>query len=192
MSGYDFQDSVESLTDISTVTSFARSATAPPSGATTAIASESGSVPIYIWMDGTALLWYTAAPTAYLNQAANNMFKHFSSITSISFDGISTGKVSNMSDMFMFCSDLTSLDLSVFNTSCVTNMDNMFSLCNSLRTILVSRAFVTDAVTSSTSMFGCPRLVGGAGTRFDPNHKDAEYARIDNPPTAPGYFTEAT
>lgn len=156
-----------SLADVSTITSFSRSPTAPPSGTTTRNVSESGSVPIYIWLDGTALLWYTEARVVYLSQNASGMFSGFSSATSISLDGISSVKTSNM--------------------------DIMFYLCSSLRTILVSDAFVTDAVTSSTNMFhSCNRLVGGAGTAYSSAHTDAEYARIDNPPTAPGYFTEAT
>lgn len=166
-SGISFNGLVNSLAGLSTPTSFSRSATAPPSGVTTKIASESGSVPIYIWMDGTALLWYTEASVTYLNPSANNMFTAWDSVTSISLVGISSLKTSNM--------------------------DIMFSACDSLRTILVSDAFVTTNLTSSTNMFrGCYQLVGGAGTRYDLNHYDGTYARIDNPPTAPGYFTEAT
>ena len=32
-------------------------------------------------------------------------------------------------------------------------------------------------------------LVGGKGTKFDSNHTDGEYARIDGGPNSPGYFT---
>lgn len=156
-----------SLADVSTITSFSRSPTAPPSGTTTRNVSESGNVPIYIWLDGTALLWYTEARVTYLSQNASGMFSGFSSVTSISLDGISSIKTSNM--------------------------NYMFYLCSSLRTILVSDAFATTNLTSSTDMFnGCSRLVGGAGTAYSSSHIDGEYARIDNPPDFPGYFTEAT
>ena len=43
---------------------------------------------------------------------------------------------------------------------------------------------------SSTSMFaGCTSLVGGAGTKYNANHKDKTYARIDGGTSNPGYFT---
>ena len=165
--GISFNGLVYSLAGLSTPTSFSRSATAPPSGFTTKVASESGSVPIYIWLDGTALLWYTEARVTYLNQNASGMFLSLSSATSINLDGISSLKTSDMSAMF--------------------------AGCESLRTILVSDAFVTTSLTSSIGMFNdCSRLVGGAGTAYDYRHTDGTYARIDNPPTAPGYFTEAT
>ena len=35
----------------------------------------------------------------------------------------------------------------------------------------------------------CHSLVGGAGTAYDSNHSDKEYARIDGGTNAPGYFT---
>lgn len=243
--GNDFSLAVSSIADKYVITSFARSATPPPSGASTVIVSESGSVPILIWMDGTALLWYTEAHGAYLNQYAQHMFENFHAATSISFDGISTAKVSNiagifsscqslasldlsrfntgnvtnmgsmfsgcyalrslnlsgfntsrvtrMATMFQYCSGLTSLDLSAFDTSSVTNMGSMFYSCSSLRTIRVSNAFVTDAVTDSALMFkNCTVLVGGAGTAYDSSHTDGTYARIDNPPDSPGYFTRGT
>lgn len=37
--------------------------------------------------------------------------------------------------------------------------------------------------------YKCSSLVGGAGTAYNSGHTDKEYARIDNPPDAPGYFT---
>jgi hypothetical protein len=36
-------------------------------------------------------------------------------------------------------------------------------------------------------------LVGGAGTTYDSNHIDVEYARVDDPDNGkPGYFTLKT
>ena len=55
------------------------------------------------------------------------------------------------------------------------------------------RNFQLPAGAVSTGMFnGCIRLIGGAGTAYDSSHTDGTYARIDNPPDSPGYFTEAT
>ena len=43
---------------------------------------------------------------------------------------------------------------------------------------------------SSENMFsGCSSLVGGAGTTYDENHTDVEYAHIDEGPSNPGYLT---
>ena len=36
----------------------------------------------------------------------------------------------------------------------------------------------------------CPKLVGGAGTVFNANHIDADYAHVDGGVDYPGYFTE--
>ena len=37
--------------------------------------------------------------------------------------------------------------------------------------------------------WGCLSLVGGAGTTYDENHTDVEYARIDKGSDNPGYLT---
>ena len=79
-----------------------------------------------------------------------------------------------------------------FDFSLITDAREMFS------NPYISGIFVPASTTlpsgaASTGMFsGCTSLVGGSGTAYDANHTDGEYARIDNPPTAPGYFTAAT
>ena len=95
--------------------------------------------------------------------------------------------------MFLECTSLTSLDLSGFNTSKVTNMNQLFYPCSSLKTIYVGSGWSTEAVTEGNYIFnGCTSLVGGAGTRYDSNHVDKTYARIDGGTSAPGYFTVKT
>ena len=37
--------------------------------------------------------------------------------------------------------------------------------------------------------YNSTNLVGGAGTRYDANHVDKTYARIDGGTSNPGYFT---
>ena len=45
-------------------------------------------------------------------------------------------------------------------------------------------------VDNSIYMFtNCNSLIGGAGTTYDKNHYDGEYARIDEGPGNPGYLT---
>ena len=118
----------------------------------------------------------------------SNMFAS-SQATTLDVSNFNTSKVTNMSNMFA-SSQATTLDVSNFNTSKVTNMDSMFDSSTNLKTIYGSSKFVTTAVTSSADMFiGCTNLVGGAGTKYDNNHVDKEYARIDGGTSNPGYFT---
>ena len=123
------------------------------------------------------------------------MFGGCSNLTTLDVSNFNTANVTNMSGMFAGCSSLTSLDLSSFNTANVTGMDAMFVFNNNLKTIYVSDKWSADNVTLDSSnmlgMFGvCLSLVGGAGTLYDENHIDKEYARVDDPDNGkPGYFT---
>ena len=104
---------------------------------------------------------------------------------------LNTENVENMRSMFESCSSLTSLDLSNFNTAKVKDFGLMFAGCSNLATIYVGEGWSTGAVTEeSTYMFAdCTSLVGGAGTSYDDEHKDATYARIDGGEDNPGYLT---
>jgi hypothetical protein len=70
----------------------------------------------------------------------------------------------------------------------------MFYAMNKLTNIYVGNAFDTSLVTSSERMFfNDIKLIGGAGTTYDANHTDVEYARVDDPANGkPGYFTLKT
>ncbi|MBR0383210.1 MAG: DUF285 domain-containing protein, partial [Eubacteriaceae bacterium] len=148
-----------------------------------------------------------------------SMFGYCSNLTELDLSNFDTSKVTNMSGMFSGCSSLTELDLLSFDTSKVTNMDSMFSGCSSmteidlsnfdtskvtgmfgmlsmfggcirLKTIYTSDKFSTVNVQSHINIFyGSSALVGGNGTRYDIEHIDKVYARIDKP-GQPGYFTE--
>ena len=116
------------------------------------------------------------------------MFQH-SQATTLDLSNFDTSKVTSMNNMF-YNSKATTLDLSNFDTSNVTNMTQMFG-GSQATTIYVSEKFVTTAVTNSTDMFtGSTNLVGGAGTKYDANHVDKTYARIDGGTSSPGYFTD--
>lgn len=117
-----------------------------------------------------------------------SMFNDCQALKNLDLSNFNTSKVSDMSYMFNGCRALTTLDLSSFKTSKVTNMDGMFSGCPELKTIYATGDFVTTAVVSTENVFeNCRKLVGMAGTTF--SVKTKEYARLDVPPTAPGYFT---
>ena len=121
-----------------------------------------------------------------------SMFQSCSSLTNLDVTGFKTDYVENVGEMFAYCSSLTSLDLTGFKTDNVSNMQSVFIGCSSLTTIYAGDGWSTAKVTSDwgTNMFyDCTSLVGGAGTRYDENHIDYTYARIDGGSNRPGYFT---
>ena len=122
----------------------------------------------------------------------SNMFSHCYSMTSLVMTSFKTANVKNMSEMFTGCSNLAELDLRDFNTANVTDMSNMFEYCYNLKTIFVGSEWSTAAVTNSENMFYCCyNLFGGKGTMYDWIHNDHTYARIDEGPDNPGYFTRS-
>ncbi len=120
----------------------------------------------------------------------NHMFQNCSRLTSLDVGGFKTDNVTQMEVMFNGCSGLTTLDLSGFITDNVKNMKYMFSNCPQLSTIYVSELWNMSNVEDADDMFySCSSLVGGAGTIYDENHTDGEYAHVDGGPDNPGYFT---
>ena len=121
-----------------------------------------------------------------------NMGEMFSGsqATTLNLSNFDTSSVTNMSYMFENTQVVT-LDLRNFNTNNVTDMSEMFAGNTNLKTIYVSDMFNTNNVASNNNMFGgCTNLIGGAGTKYDANHVDSEYAYIDAGPISPGYFTK--
>ena len=119
-----------------------------------------------------------------------SMFKGCSDLTRLDITDFNTDNVVNMNIMFGDCSSLTSLDLSSFKTDKVTSMFFMFEGCKKLSTIYVSYDWNMLNVQESTAMFqNCYNIVGGAGTTYDRQRTNGEYARIDGGPENPGYFT---
>ncbi len=118
------------------------------------------------------------------------MFGGCSGLVNLDVSGFKTDNVTNMERMFGWCSGLTSLDLSGFKTENVTNMALMFYGNEKLETIYVSEQWDKSNVEQSDNMFYyCTSIVGGAGTVYDWNHSDGEYAIIDEGPSNPGYLT---
>ncbi len=113
----------------------------------------------------------------------------FSKIQNLNLKGFDTSNVTNMQEMFRSI-NIDILDLNSFDTSKVTNMNAMFYSCPNLVTIYVGNKFTTDAVTRGSNVFlKSTNLMGGAGTVYDANHVDKEYARVDGGTSSPGYFT---
>ena len=127
----------------------------------------------------------------------NSMFRNCSNLTSVNVGSFNTGNAEVIQVMFGYCPKLTTLNLSSFNTAKVTNMVSLFRGCTSLETILVGPDWVvsnTGASGGTTDIgenmfYGCTSLKGGKGTVYDDTHTGSEYARIDNAPDTPGYFT---
>ena len=123
-------------------------------------------------------------------QSMAYMFNQCSSLANLDLSSFSTESVTEMNFMFYRCASLIDLDLSSFGTRNVRDMTNMFRQCLKLNTIYVSDVWSIDLVSNSSDMFTtCTNLIGGAGTVYDINHVDAEYARIDGGVENPGYFT---
>ena len=115
-----------------------------------------------------------------------------SQATTLDVSNFNTSNVTNMGYMFAN-SKATTLDVSKFDTNNVINMSQMFCDSSTLKTIYASNKFTVDKVTASNNMFiGSTNLVGGAGTKYDANHVDKTYARIDGGTSSPGYFTLKT
>lgn len=101
-----------------------------------------------------------------------------------------TRNVTTMDNMFRSCTGVRVIDISSFDTRSVTVFNMMFRYCYYLKTIYASDLFVTTQGDSGNQMFGeCPALVGGKGTVYDQFITNKTRARIDNPPSQPGYFT---
>ena len=121
-----------------------------------------------------------------------SMFSGCSSLTSLDVSNFSVSNITALSSMFNGCELLTSIDISGFNTSTVTEMNFMFYNCSALKTIYVGDGWSTDVVTSSANMFTyCEDLIGGKGTTYNDQYRDATYGRIDGGPNSetPGYLT---
>ena len=128
----------------------------------------------------------------------NGMFSACKGLTSLDLRSFNTANVTIMANMFSSCSGLTSLDLSGFKTDNMESMVGMFNGCSVLKTITVGSGWVVNNTGAGgttrdigENMFhGCTSLKGGKGTVYDDTHTGSEYARIDNAPDAPGYFTD--
>lgn len=133
--------------------------------------------------------------SSFNTRKVGNMSNMFEYVKASKIKGLEKFDTSNVTDMsYMFYGlDWTSLDLSNFDTSKVTDMSRMFFYCRELVTIYVSDKFVTTLLPDDITIFGYnDKLVGGAGTVYNYQNSDKEYARIDGGTSKPGYFTLKT
>ena len=121
---------------------------------------------------------------------ASGMFKNCSSLTSLDLSNFNSANLS-FRECFYGCSNIEVLDLTSFTR--IRDMRSMFYGMTNLKTIIVTDQLVIDttANTDNKEFSGCSALVGGEGTAYaTAKNATREYARIDNPPDAPGYFTQ--
>ena len=118
------------------------------------------------------------------------MFSNCTSLESLDVSNFDTSNVFGMSSMFANLT-VNKLDLSSWNTLKIFDASRMFKGCANLTTIIVDpNIFITTGFAGSGDMFlDCTSLVGEAGTTYDSTKTNREYARVDNPPDEPGYFT---
>ena len=120
------------------------------------------------------------------------MFERCEALTTLDVSNFNTSRVFSMGSMFERCEALTTLDVSNFNTSNVNLISGMFECCRALTAIYASEGtdWNKSKDCSSTGMFnGCSKLKGGNNTAYNEAHTDITYAKIDEGPSSPGYFT---
>ncbi|MDO4400015.1 MAG: BspA family leucine-rich repeat surface protein, partial [Coriobacteriia bacterium] len=115
-------------------------------------------------------------------------FQDCSTLTAIDLSSFKTENVTDMSSMFNGCYALEEADLSTFDTGKVEDMRAMFKNCYELRTIFASSDW--QPYYDAQMFVSCDSLIGGNGTKYNSEHTDSEYARIDGKEGLPGYFTE--
>ncbi|MBR2261976.1 MAG: BspA family leucine-rich repeat surface protein [Paludibacteraceae bacterium] len=106
-------------------------------------------------------------------------------------ENLRTDSVRSLKQMFCGCESLKTLELQSFKTRSVKNVSDMFFGCKELKTIYVGKNWTLSNLTDSTvKVFeNCPNLVGGERTQWSSSKISVAYARIDERPDNPGYFT---
>ena len=127
-----------------------------------------------------------------------SVFRDCAKLTELDVSNWNISNATQIGGMFQGCTSLTELDLSNWDTSKCSAYSNLFNGDVNLKTIWASEKFVPnpdwivlpDGTNKGLNVFlGCTSLVGGNGTKYDPNHTDYTYLRFDTA-AAPGYFTK--
>ena len=131
------------------------------------ISSDNSKLPVYCWLDGDILYYYSDSNKILLNEDSSYLFSNFTELEEIDLSFFDTSNVENMSGLFYTCSKLNNLDLSNFDTSNVKNMSYMFRNCRNHLTLDVS-SFDTSNVEDMKYMFtNCTNLNELDITNFD-------------------------
>lgn len=96
-------------------------------------------------------------------------------------------------DVFWYSALTVNLANIPFDFSKIEDASGMFANPYIYRIVVPASISIPSDATTTGMFEGATSLVGGAGTAYDANHIDGEYARIDRPDIGqPGYFTAAT
>ena len=127
----------------------------------------------------------------YRPTSCEDWFYHFSHVEEISgLRNLDVSRAVRLSGMFEGCTKLKVLDLSRFDTANAQSIAYMFNACTNLVTIYASDRFViSNLIYPGDRVFGGNlNLVGGNGTTYSDNYRNASYAHLDQP-LNPGYFS---
>lgn len=127
-------------------------------------------------------------------QYAGYMFQECTSLSSLKLSNKRFSNIINAENMFSNCSSLEELDLTRFDTSNLEQISYMFSYMTNLKTVYVSDLWDNSNIQEyydNGTFDSDTQLVGEKGTTYDANYIGREYARVDNAPDSPGYFTYA-
>ena len=127
-------------------------------------------------------------------ESMGSMFEGCENLTSIKFGKKFKAKYSYRS-LFEDCTALKELNLTGFDVSSVSDMNEMFYNCSALETIYCDNDWSIEAkniVYSDDMFYGCTKLVGGKGTKYDSEYLNVTYARPDGGTGNEGYFTAIT
>lgn len=118
-------------------------------------AEQDGSVVSWLDTDGVTYKVSTqiSGVKILFNEDCSSMFINKSSLTSISFNNVTTKATKNISKMFYTCSSLQSVDVGQFDTSNITNMSRMFRHCHALEEIIGLDKWDTSNVTIMSEIF---------------------------------------
>lgn len=116
-------------------------------------------------------------------------------LLTVDLSQVGSNKINNTDGLISNSLQVTSVDLTGLSGN-VVNCAGMFAAPSNgtdvmaLTIVYVDSGLDFSSATNVRDMFRrCNNLVGGKGTTWDSNYITNTYARIDNPPTAPGYFT---
>lgn len=139
------------------VTSFSRAAELD-NAANLFVASTQGSIPIYVWADGTDLLWYSNANTAYLNSNPSYMFENMLALRMFDFSGISTAHATTMGYFFSTCQSLETINIPSALNLRKAGTGYMFYRCESLPSFDFSALKLADNGGMEGMFYGCTAL----------------------------------
>lgn len=144
------------------------------------LSSIDSNIPIYIWIDGDTIYYYTESEKLLLSDNSRFLFANLQGLEEFDTKELDTSYVTDMYAMFYNCINLTNLDTSELDTSNVTNMAHLFRNCSNLEELDLSN-FDTSSVTNMSFMFrNCENLEELNISKFDTsNVNDMSYMFMD-------------